>query len=121
MRRKQRQNGFILLMVVALIPLVATAAILLLDGSKMLLITTRRQAIKTDAQLACESGLAWIQTNTDKAADIVADQPLTLDVPHPDKTIQCTIKRQDENFQLTGYAADKRFSYEYKTNYQLAD
>ena len=122
MKRTRRQKGFVLLMVVALIPLLGMAAVVLTSNSRQILTNTRRTALKTHAQLACESGIAWIEKNTQ--ADIAKNQPLVLEIDRKSKIITCTIERTSQSddesiFTVTGRAEDKRFSYERSQQFVL--
>ncbi len=116
MNRTQKQKGFILLMVVALIPLVGMAAVVLTSNSRQLITQTRRSALRLHAQLACESGIAWIEKNAVNSLTI--HQPLVLENSHEDKTITCTVEmisqtNEQSEFSLAGSATDNRFSCEY--------
>ena len=122
MKRSRHQNGFVLLMVVMLIPLLGMAAVVLTSNSKQILTNTRRTALKTQAQLAAESGIAWLEKNTQNA--VTKDQPLVLEIDHKEKIITCrlelTSQTDDQStFNVTGYAEDKRFSYKYPQQFIL--
>ena len=122
MKRTKHQKGFILLMVVALLPLLGMASIVLTSNSRQILTNTRRVALKTHAQLACESGIAWVKKNTPDT--LTKDQPLVLEIDHKDKIITCTIKlvsqvSNQSTFTVTGYAEDKRFSYKHPQQFVL--
>ena len=115
MRQTQREKGFILLLVIALIPLLGMASIVLTANSRQILTHTRRAALKTQARLACESGIVWLKKNE---TGIGKDQPLVLEIDHEKKTIICMIELasqtdQQSRFTITGRAEDKRFSYEH--------
>jgi len=116
MRQQHHRKGFVLLLVVALIPLIGMASIVLTANSRQLLTQSRRLAVKTHAQLACESGIVWIENNTKKS--LTNNHPVILQIDHKDKTITCTIELISQTdkqsaFTITGRAEDKRFSYEY--------
>ena len=83
MKRTEHQKGFILLMVVALIPLLGMAAIVLTSNSRQILTNTRRATLKTHAQFACESGIAWIEKNTENA--LTNNKLLVLEIDNKDK------------------------------------
>ena len=119
MKRTRRQKGFILLLVIALIPLLGVASIVLTANSRQILTNTRRAALKTHARLACESGIAWIEKNPESLAK---DQPLVLEIDT--KSITCTIEllsqeNNESTFTVTGGAEDKRFSYERSQQFVL--
>jgi len=122
MRQMHNRKGFILLLVVALIPLIGMASVVLTANSRQLLTQSRRLAVKTHAQLACESGIAWIVKNTENT--LTKDQPFVLEIDHKDKIITCTIERVSQAdkqsvFNVTGYAEDKRFSYKHPQQFIL--
>ncbi|MEN8128104.1 MAG: hypothetical protein ABFR90_09910 [Planctomycetota bacterium] len=122
MKRTKRQKGFILLMVVALIPLLGMASVVLTSNSRLILANTRRAALKTHAQLACESGIAWIKQNARNS--VTKDQSLVLEIDHKEKKISCTIELisqagEQSTFTVTGCAEDKRFSYKYPQQFVL--
>jgi hypothetical protein len=122
MKRTEHQKGFILLMVVALIPLLGMATIVLTSNSRHILTNTRRTALKTHAQFACESGIAWIETNTEKA--LTNNKLFVLEIDNKNKIVTCTIEliSQAGNqsiFTVTGNAKDKRFSYKYPQQFFL--
>jgi hypothetical protein len=109
-------------MVVALIPLLGMASIVLTSNSRQILTNTRRAALKTHAQLACESGIDWIEMKTQNT--LTKDQPLVLEIDHKDKIITCTIELTSQTnrqsvFNVTGYAEDKRFSYKHPQKFVL--
>lgn len=116
MKRTHRKNGFILLLVVAIIPLVGAAAIALTYNSRHILATTRRSTLKTQARLAAESGAAWLITN--RAALAKTNWPVTLEMPVDGQTVTCRIEQANSDFgepflTVTGTAADRRFSSRY--------
>jgi len=116
MRQQHHRKGFVLLLVVALIPLIGMASMVLTANSRQLLTQSRRLAVKTHAQLACESGIVWIENNPQKSP--TNNHPVILQLDHKDKTITCRlelISQTDKQsvFTVTGRAEDKRFSYEY--------
>ena len=115
MRQTHNRKGFILLLVISLIPLIGMVSVVLTANSRQLLIQSRRLAIKTHAQLACESGIVWIENNTQSLTN---NHPVILQIDHKDKTITCRfelISQTDKQsvFNVTGRAEDKRFSYEH--------
>ncbi|RKY04926.1 MAG: hypothetical protein DRP56_09500, partial [Planctomycetota bacterium] len=83
MRQQHHRKGFVLLLVVALIPLIGMASIVLTANSRQLLTQSRRLAVKTHAQLACESGIVWIENNTKKS--LTNNHPVILQIDHKDK------------------------------------
>ena len=115
MKRTRRQKGFILLLVIALIPLLGMASVVLTSNSRQILTNTRRAALKTHARGACESGIAWLEQNKTRVAK---NQPVVLEIGHKSKTITCCVElasQTDEQstFTVTGLAEDKRFSYKH--------
>lgn len=124
MRRTRRQKGFILLLVVAMIPLLGMAAVILTLNSRQIFTQTRRYAIALDAQLACESGIAWIKTNPVDSLSI--NQPRVLKIDHDNKIITCTIELTIKTasqtvFTITSYVEDKRFSKKHQQQYVLTN
>ena len=121
MRQTKHQKGFVLLMVIALIPLLGMASVVLTSNSRQILTITRRSALKTHALFACESGIAWIEKNPESLAK---DQPVILEIDHEEKVITCTVERVSQvsdqsTFTVTGHAEDKRFSYEHRQQFVL--
>lgn len=122
MRQVRRQKGFILLLVVVMIPLLGMAAVVLTSNSRQIITQTRRHAVAVHAQLACESGLAWLEHNS--TAALAENQPTILKIRHDNKTITCQIERISQSsdratFNITGRAEDRRFSNEYSQQYTL--
>ena len=122
MKRTKHQKGFILLLVISLLPLLGMASIVLTSNSRQILTNTRRAALKTHAQLACESGIAWLEKNTQNT--IIKDQPLILEIDHKEKIITCRLELilqtdDQSTFTVTGYAEDKHFSYKHPQQFIL--
>lgn len=120
MRRSRHQHGFTLLLVIAMLPLLGMAAVVLTSNSRQIITQTRRHAVAVHAQCACESGIAWLRTNSPDT--VTMDQPLVLTLDHKDKTITCRIEcisqsNEKSIFKITGRAVDKRFSNEYSQQY----
>ncbi|MDH4202261.1 MAG: hypothetical protein OEV87_05155 [Phycisphaerae bacterium] len=120
-KQAKHQKGFILLLVIALIPLLGMASIVLTSNSRQILTNTRRAALKTHARLACESGIAWLEQNK---TGVAKNQPVVLEIGHESKTITCTIELvshadSQSVFNVTGHAEDKRFSNDYSEQYTL--
>ena len=122
MKRTEHQKGFILLMVVALIPLLGMAAIVLTSNSRQILTNTRRATLKTHAQFACESGIVWIEKNTENA--LTNNKLLVLEIDNKNKIITCSIElisraENQSTFTVTGSAEDRRFSYKHLQQFVL--
>ncbi len=122
MRQTHNRKGFILLLVISLIPLIGMVSVVLTANSRQLLTQSRRLAVKTHAQLACESGLEWIKSRPENAPSLAQDHPVILQIDHKDIIITCTIERVSQAdkqsvFNVTGYAEDKRFSYEHQCQF----
>jgi hypothetical protein len=122
MRRTRHKKGFILLLVIALIPLLGMASIVLTSNGRQILAGTRRAALKTHAQLACESGIAWVKKNPQSV--IEKDRPIILEIDHKEKIITCRLELASRTegqsvFTVTGYAEDKRFSCEHPRQFVL--
>lgn len=119
MKPIRHQKGFVLLLVIALIPLFGMAATVLTANSRQILTQTRRSALKTQAQLACESGIAWLEAN---GRNVTYDQPITLTIDHEKMTVKChleVISQTDgqTTFAVTGSAEDNRFSCQHSMKY----
>ena len=67
-------------MVVVMLPLLGMAAVVLTSNSRQIFTQTRKHAITAHAQLACESGIAWIEKNAANSPAI--HQPLVLEINH---------------------------------------
>lgn len=122
MKRTRRQKGFVLLLVVALIPLLGMASIVLTSNGRQILANTRRAALKTHARLACESGIAWIEKNAQSV--IEKNHPIILKIEHDEKIITCHIEliqetSQQSAYTVTGCAEDKRFSCKHPQEFVL--
>ena len=122
MKRTKKQKGFILLLVIALIPLLGMAAVVLTSNSRQILANTRRTAIRTHAQLACESGIAFLKANPQNVPG--PNRPLVLEIDDAEKIINCTIEfvsetTEQSEFKITGHANDKRFSYDHVQPFAL--
>jgi hypothetical protein len=116
-----QQKGFVLLLVIALIPLLGMASVVLTSNGRQILTNTRRAALKTHAQLACESGVEWVKKNN---ASVKEGQPTILIIGHESKNITCCVElisraNGQSVFNLTGYAEDKRFSYKHSEEFIL--
>lgn len=124
MKRTRRQKGFILLLVVALLPLLGLAAVVLTSNSRQIITQTRRHAVAVHAQSAAESGIVWIKTQgTDSLSE---NQPHLLKIDHNTKIITCRIELTSKTdtqavFTVIGYAEDKRFSKEHQQQYILTN
>ena len=124
MNRTMHQKGFMLLIVVATIPLLGMAAVVLTSNSRQIFTNTRRTALKTQAQLACESGIAWIQENRQNS--LIKNQPVVLEITQEGKIITCRLElvsQADKQsvFNVTAYAEDKRFSFKHSEQFVLKD
>ena len=113
MKRTRRNRGFILLLVVAMIPLVGMMMAILSVNSKTLAFETRRGALQIHARQACESGLAWARLNTDRIKLLKPQESIDLPVTHERLAITCSIALTDEHgtdrvIEITGFAEDSR-------------
>ena len=117
-----RHKGFILVLVIAIMPLIGMAGIVLTSNSRQMLAVTTRAALSTHAQLACESGIAWIAAGNSEA--MAEDQSIVLGIEHKNKIITCTIERvcrtdQQSVFMITGNAQYSRFSANHQERFIL--
>ncbi len=118
----KRSKGFVLILVIALIPLLGMASIVLTSNSRQILTNTRRAALKTQARLACESGIAWLEQNTQH--NFIGNEPFVLKIDHQEQVITCTItlisKADNQSvFTITGSAKDKLFSCKHQRQMTL--
>ncbi len=118
MKRIKRKNGFVLMLVVTMIPLVGMVIAIMTSNSKGLLHRTRTGTLQVHAQNACQSGLAWAKQNPGQIKSLTPEKPITLSLQNNNSQIYCLIEQTPgetgENvFQVTGYARDKRFSAKY--------
>jgi hypothetical protein len=121
-KQAKHQKGFILLLVIALIPLLGMASIVLTSNSRQILTNTRRSTLKTQSRFACESGVAWIKENPQHLP--AKNQPLVLEIENTDKKVNCTIElisqtREQSKLKIIGHAEDKRFSNYHQQQYVL--
>lgn len=122
MKRTRRQKGFMLLLIVAMMPLLGMAGVVLTSNSRQMLAVTTRTALNIHAQLAWESGVEWIAAR--RRNSIMDDQPIVLQIDHKNKKITCTIKQisrtdQQTVFLITGYAEYSRFSAKHQQQFIL--
>ena len=115
MKQTRRHQGFILLLVVAMIPLVGMAMAILSVNSKTLAFETGRGALQTHAEQACESGIAWVQLNSNRIRTLEPQKPIQLPLAHERLTLTCSIELirdngSDRMIAVTGYAEDSRFT-----------
>jgi hypothetical protein len=116
--RHKHNNGFVLLMVVAMIPLIGMIAAVMTVNSRHLLIQTRLEELNLLAKTACDSGIAWAKCHPDEIRTLSSEHPITLMIDHPQKNTDCVIdcvKRDTAGIQvrITGRAGDKRFEQEF--------
>ena len=119
MKNKKRKNGFILLIVVTMIPLISMVLAIMTANSKSLMILTRREELHAQADNACQSGLAWVKQNLEKVKSLDAERTIPLTINNNGKPINCSVEllSQDEyqyTLQVSGYAEDSLFSAEYQ-------
>jgi hypothetical protein len=116
---QKHNNGFVLLMVVAMIPLIGMIAALMTVNSRHLLIQTRLEELNLLAKTACDSGIAWTKCHPEEIRTIRSDQPVTLAIEHPQKNVICVIDFVSRDtagirVHITGQAVDKRFRQEFQ-------
>ena len=117
MKKNKRKNGFILLLVVTMIPLIGMVLAIMTTNSKSLMIQTRREELHARAENACQSGLAWVRQNPAKVKSLAAGKTIPLTIENKGKQIDCLIEElpQSEDqytLQITGHAEDSLFSAE---------
>lgn len=120
MKTNGRSRGFTLLLVIALIPLLGMAGMVMTSNSRQIMTQTRRNAVRLHAQLACESGIVWLQG---RPLDVHAkNKPLVLEIEQQGTTVTCTIERISQTadqtiYTVIGAARDKRFSCTYSRQF----
>lgn len=119
MRYSRQQKGFVLIIIIILLPLLGVASVVLVSNSRLILTNTRRAALKTHAQLACESGIEWLKKNRNA---VVKEQPVILEIDHKSKIITCRLElvskvESQSVFNVMASAEDKRFSYQYSQQF----
>ncbi len=113
MKQTRRNRGFILLLVVAMIPLVSMVLAIISVNSKTLAFETRRNALQIHAQQACESGQAWASLNKEALGSLTPQKPIDLPITHERLTLTCSIKLIGQNsterlIEISGTAEDTR-------------
>lgn len=124
MKIDKQKNGFILLFVVALIPLIGMVLAILTTNSKTLAVQTRREFLQMEAQNACWSGLAWASHNRRTIKSMQSEKPLLLPIGNGTRKVYCRIEHVQNTvtstvIQITGHAEDNRFSADYKVRKAL--
>jgi len=117
MKNNKRKNGFILLIVVSMIPLIGMVLAIMTANSKSLMIWTRKEELHIQADNACQSGLAWARQNPEKIQPLDTAEPFSLSLNKNGKQITCFIKVLPLSegryaIQVTGHAEDGFFSEE---------
>jgi hypothetical protein len=120
----RRKNGFILLLVLPIMALFGLVLSVVAANSHSLIVQTRRAELRLKAENACQSGLSWIQQNPRKIEPLISNEPLLLTVEEGPRPVTCRIQRisdmpDGEFLQITGQAADGRFSAEIKRRIPL--
>lgn len=115
MRHIKRKNGFILLLVVAMIPLVGMVLAIIGANSQSLMTQTRMEELRMQAENACYSGMAWVRLNPAKINSLTSQNPITLTIENTAKRSHCLIERLPQSsgqdtLQITGHVEDNRFS-----------
>lgn len=111
MKKRKQQKGFILLLVIAMIPLIGMVMAIMTANCKTLTFQTRSAELELKAENACLSGLAWIKHNPAKTDALPSASPLTLTLEAKPVKIHCLIEHNgQEKFQITGYAEEGRYS-----------
>ncbi len=126
MKRIKRKNGFVLLLVVTMIPLIGVVIALMTANSKNLMVQTRTTSLQAHAQNACHSGLAWARQNPEKIKSLAPKKTILLTIQNENTHIYCHVDRiltdtGETEFQITGHAEDKRFSAKYIYPYDITD
>lgn len=120
MKTGNRKKGFILMLVVGMIPLVGMVLAILAANSKMLAAQTRREMLRTQAENASQSGLAWITQNRGTLPSLLGEEKaVLLSLEDGVRPITCRIERVGEVtegnvFYIIGHAEEGTFSAEDK-------
>lgn len=117
MKKRQRKNGFILLIVVTMIPLIGMVLAIMTANSKSLMIMTRREELQAQADNACQSALAWVKQNPAKVTSLDVEKAIPLTINNNGKPINCSVEllspgEEQYTIQVSGYAKDSLFSVE---------
>ena len=111
MRQTRRNRGFILLLVVAMIPLVGMVIAVMATHSKTLAFETDRAELQVHADNACDSGIAWTRQNRPAVRALSSGQAVDLILKEGSRPMTCVITRNDRGeVVITGLAADGRFT-----------
>jgi len=111
---RNRKNGFILILVVALIPLIGVISAVLTVNSRNLLVRVRLEGLQQQARGAVDSGLAWAAVHPRQVAALETARPIILTLEtHPEATCEIALISSDRAqtvVQVTGHVTDSRFS-----------
>lgn len=117
MKNEKQKKGFILLLVVGIIPLVGMVMAVIMTNCHMLALQIRREELRLHAENACQSGLAWIEKNPGNAISLVSEQPVFLSIKDGTPQINCRVEivrgtTSEQTLRIIGHAEDSRFSVE---------
>lgn len=116
--KSKNNHGFILLLVIALIPLIGVMSAVLMVNSRHLQVQTRIEELSLRAKMACESGLLWAQSHKERIASDNSRRQIVLNVDDANN-VSCTItvaSRDDSQtvVQITGSASDRHFTRQFE-------
>ena len=119
MNNRNRKNGFILLLVIAMIPLVGMVVAILNTNSKTLTFRIRRELLQTKAEDAALSGLAWARRNPEEVQKLSPETPLFLSVEEGPGQVYSRLERihntgGEDILQISGHAEEGAFSADVK-------
>lgn len=116
MENTKRNNGFILMIVIVLIPLIGLAMAVFSANTKILTYSIRIEQLQQHAKDACRSGMAWAAVNQSKLED---EKTMVLTIDESAAPIRCSITLISKDdisklYEITGFAADGRYHAHHK-------
>lgn len=122
--QKNQRKGFILLLVIAMIPLIGMVLAIIITNNHLLVIQTRREELRLNAENACQSGLLWLEHNRNRQIFLEKKVPVLLIIQDGTKHVSCQVEPiqetpDGENIRIIGRAEDSRFSIECKEKTRL--
>lgn len=108
MPTNKRKKGFILLLVIAMIPLVGMVVAILTANSKVLTIKSRQAVLQVKADNACKSGRAWAYHHPANIRQLEHGSPHILILQDGPK-VTCRLERVEDpqigtTIKITGQA-----------------
>ncbi len=115
MPKYKQRNGFILLLVVAMIPLIGMVVAIVSANSKVLTVKTRQTLLQVRADNACQSGLAWARAQAGRLRQSDTPPPIILLLEDGPVQTTCRLEYVDDPesgaiIEVTGRAESRHFS-----------